>query len=848
MSSLQLTEFVKRPSAGRTGKMVNVRSNFFEVTKLPTVVTHYDISISSDMPPPVNRRIFEQLVKSDRTSDLGGVLPVFDGRRNLFSTKELPFESRTFDVTLSTDFVPRSNRPIPMFKVKIKKVATINLEELQRFLNGKAALSNNCLTAVMSLNILIHHQPAMLYATFGRSFYTPHGSQTLAGSLEVWQGFYQSVRPTTGKMMVNVDVTATAFFQGIPLLEMVVKILGLRSLDDLHRPTPPLNWVKVERAIKRLRITVTHREKSTRSFKITGLTEKSALDETFKCQIHPTDPEASPEEEVVSIVTYFKNAYNRVLNFPMLRCVRVGKVVLPMEVCKVIPGQRYPKKLDEAQTADMIKFTSKNPATRANTIKNGLQILDFDNNEYLKEAGMKVSNEMVVVPARVFPAPTVCYHPSSRESSFKPKDGAWNLRDKKLIQGGTLESWGVLVFGTERDCSRVVLQGFIRELILTCQDTGMNVVNREPPVNYANPLGDIEAALKGIWMKAGNMVKSMPQLIVCVLPNTGTPLYAEIKRVTDTVIGVSSQCVQMKHIQMAKRQYCANVCLKMNVKIGGVNVQLSSGMLDFVTTKPTIIIGVDVTHPHPSDYTHPSIAAAVASLDNRAARYATAVRVQKARTETVADLSNMTIELLKKYYQACGQKPERILVYRDGVSEGQFSTMLKTEVASIRAGCHRLEANYNPKVTYVVVQKRHHARFFPMNSQSADRSGNCQPGTCVDTTIVHPFEFDFYIQSHAGLLGTSRPTHYQVLQDDNNFTSDDLQCLTYNLCHLYARATRTVSIVPAVYYAHIVAARARFHAKGEHWSDNQSTESGTGADMTVYAAVKPELDKVMWFM
>lgn len=156
-----------------------------------------------------------------------------------------------------------------------------------------------------------------------------------------------------------------------------------------------------------------------------------------------------------------------------------------------------------------------------------------------------------------------------------------------------------------------------------------------------------------------------------------------------------------------------------------------------------------------------------------------------------------------------------------------------------------MEKDYNPKITLVVVQKRHHARFFPISPQSADRSGNCQPGTCVDTTIVHPFEFDFYIQSHAGLLGTSRPTHYQVLQDDNKFTSDELQCLTYNLCHLYARATRTVSVVPAVYYAHLVAARARFHAKGGHWSDTQSTEtgSGTGIDRTFYAAVKPDLLK-----
>jgi len=95
--------------------------------------------------------------------------------------------------------VPRSNRPITVFKVKIKKVATINLEELQRFLNSKAALSNNCLTAIMSLDILIRHQPAMLYATVGRSFYTSDSSQPLSGNIEAWQGFYQSARPAAGE-------------------------------------------------------------------------------------------------------------------------------------------------------------------------------------------------------------------------------------------------------------------------------------------------------------------------------------------------------------------------------------------------------------------------------------------------------------------------------------------------------------------------------------------------------------------------------------------------------------------------------------------------------------------------
>jgi eukaryotic translation initiation factor 2C len=31
--------------------------------------------------------------------------------------------------------------------------------------------------------------------------------------------------------------------------------------------------------------------------------------------------------------------------------------------------------------------------------------------------------------------------------------------------------------------------------------------------------------------------------------------------------------------------------------------------------------------------------------------------------------------------------------------------------------------------------------------------------------------------------GTSRPTHYHVLLDENRFTADALQTLTYNLCY-----------------------------------------------------------------
>src|SRR3954449_11209936 len=90
-----------------------------------------------------------------------------------------------------------------------------------------------------------------------------------------------------------------------------------------------------------------------------------------------------------------------------------------------------------------------------------------------------------------------------------------------------------------------------------------------------------------------------------------------------------------------------------------------------------------------------------------------------------------------------------------------------------------------------------------------------------------PFSSD--LQSQAGLQGTSRPTHYHVLHDENKFTADSLQELTYRMCYLQGRSTRSVSIVPAVYHADLVCFRARSHLNDpEGWSQSSS---GRGMEM-----------------
>ena len=76
-------------------------------------------------------------------------------------------------------------------------------------------------------------------------------------------------------------------------------------------------------------------------------------------------------------------------------------------------------------------------------------------------------------------------------------------------------------------------------------------------------------------------------------------------------------------------------------------------------------------------------------------------------------------------------------------------------IAAINEGwANKGMPQHKPKITFIVVGKRHHIRFMPSDSSSGDRSGNCPAGFVVDTEITGPGIFDFYLQSHGGLLGS----------------------------------------------------------------------------------------------
>ena len=69
-------------------------------------------------------------------------------------------------------------------------------------------------------------------------------------------------------------------------------------------------------------------------------------------------------------------------------------------------------------------------------------------------------------------------------------------------------------------------------------------------------------------------------------------------------------------------------------------------------------------------------------------------------------------EILEKQGPIFKKRVNASLIFsaRDGVSEGQFQTVLSHELRAIREACIKLETNYQPGISFIVVQKRHHTR------------------------------------------------------------------------------------------------------------------------------------------
>jgi len=244
--------------------------------------------------------------------------------------------------------------------------------------------------------------------------------------------------------------------------------------------------------------------------------------------------------------------------------------------------------------------------------------------------------------------------------------------------------------------------------------------------------------------------------------------------------------------------------------------------IDVLKKETTMIVGIDVNHPPPdSTKGTPSISCVVSSVDDRFFQYPASLRLQESRRELVLEeLTDMLKERLEFWKSKNGNNlPKRILVFRDGVSEGQYKLVIEQELPCIQRACLAFSTGakavpWQPKITIAICTKRHDKREYPGRPQDADeKTGNPKPGTVIDQGITDPFGCDFLLQAHGAIKGTARPTHYQKIYDDFGYGDDDFQRITHALSYSFARATKAVSLVTPAYFADVACTRGKCYLR-----------------------------------
>ncbi|XP_053668038.1 protein argonaute-2-like [Anopheles marshallii] len=807
---------VRSGAQGTSGMKVTVEANFFRLLlgKLKDVAYHYDVAIEPDRPKKFLRAVFDQFCRENHP----GAVVAYDGRKSAYTTRKLT------DKQAQLMYQPDDGGIAKEYIVQMKEVAQLDLTVLKTYMHSNDATFVKPMSAIQCLDVVLRcaceTNPNLV--RFKRCVYmVPTESIRIGKVYELWYGLFQSA-VLGSRPYLNLDVSHKAFPCAAELLDVIRYFNG----DNL----------KLQSFLKGMDVIYRRPTGIASRMRCNGLL-KPANEQFFNLD----------DGTRLTVADYFANRLNYPLTHPDLPVLHVGSTVrsvyVPAELC-AIPGGQTLTKNPEACTREIIRYAATNTQKRKDKIKELTSMMRYNACPTLLDFGIAVGNEFEKVPARIIDAPPIEY---ATNKTITPMSGVW--KSEKFLQPGTERAgsrepirWRIL--NLERNIREATVENFGKNLQQQARKCNVQLEEFDMGRTYVS-VRDLFNVLRDIGKLLEGIKKDNPTITIVILPSRGDA-YAKVKQKAELAserIGLLTQCIKSGTVADKGNDMSTlkNIMLKINAKTNGANHCVSQTAVPPLGCGKVMYMGADVTHPLSDDA--PSVVGVTAVHDLIGFRYNCGVRLQGARDEMIRDLENIAYQQLRLYRQHNGDLPERIMYYRDGVSDGQFSEILTVELRALHAAIARVKPGYKPAVTFIVVQKRHHTRFFPhgdgQNGQttvtSVGKNRNVLPGTVVDSEITLPTRYEFYLVSHAAVLGVAKPTKYVVLHDESNCAPDELQTLTYHLCHLFARCNRTVSYPAPTYYAHLAAARGRVYIKDRRINMNDLEKASR--DIEIIATV-----------
>ena len=535
---------------------------------------------------------------------------------------------------------------------------------------------------------------------------------------------------------------------------------------------------------------------------VTSYNKRAYRVEEVDFSSNPQSKFSKKDGSEISYIDYFKSVYNYDVKDkmqPLLTVIPSNKRRRgdeePDRVIKLIPemcniaGLTEEQRNDNRLKMDLIRASQVPPKIRVEQLRSFLEA--FHKTERIQEQlstwGYGYGKDALKIKGFIV-APTAIGSGSQAKEAFdrwgkaNPESADFNVRS--LAASPTVQRLALIVgrgdIGNKGKIVQTLRSGF----------GGINLSIQQVETH------DIEEGDQAAhYVRKIKSLSDQITVAIIVMRNQNKVIYDAVKKTATAEMGLTTQVVTSKLLMDDRkaRSAATKIAIQIAAKVGG-----EPWWVD-IPLKGTMVCGYD-TH-HDTTKRGRSFGAFLASLNDRFSKWFSKADAHDKLDEVSTQVAVNMIEALETYRKVNDRLPERVLIYRDGVSEGMIEHVYKNELKNIKERVEALDGKI--RFAMILVNKSVGARFF---MRSTDNNFiNPPPGTVIDHAVTRQDRYDFYLISQSTRQGTISPTYYNIIHDEVGFGPEIHQKMAYKLCSLYYNWSGTVRVPAPCQYAHKLA-------------------------------------------
>nr|XP_035950815.1 piwi-like protein 1 isoform X2 [Halichoerus grypus] len=707
VNTRQNLDHVKESKTGSSGIIVRLSTNHFRLTSRPQwALYQYHIDYNPLMEA---RRLRSALLFQHE--DLIGRCHAFDGtilflpKRLQHKVTEVFSQTRNGEhvritITLTNELPPTSPTCLQFYNIIFRRLLKImNLQQI------------------------------------GRNYYNPSDPIDIPNHrLVIWPGFTTSILQYENNIMLCTDVSH--------------KVLRSETVLDfmfnLYHQTEEQKFQ--EQVSKELIGLIVLTKYNNKTYRVDDIDWDQNPKSTFK----------KADGSEVSFLEYYRKQYNQEitdLKQPVLVSqpkrrrgpggTLPGPAMLIPELC-YLTGLTDKMRNDFNVMKDLAVHTRLTPEQRQREVGRLIDYIHKDDNvqRELRDWGLSFDSNLLSFSGRILQAEKI--HQGGKTFDYNPQFADWSkeTRGAPLISVKPLDNWLLIYTRRNYEAANSLIQNLFKVT------PAMGIQMKKAIMIEVDDR--TEAYLRVLQQK----VTSDTQIVVCLLSSNRKDKYDAIKKYLCTDCPTPSQCVVARTLgkQQTVMAIATKIALQMNCKMGGELWRVDMPL------KLAMIVGIDCYHDTTAG--RRSIAGFVASINEGMTRWFSRCVFQD-RGQELVDGLKVCLQAALRAWNSCNEyMPSRIIVYRDGVGDGQLKTLVNYEVP-----------------------------------QFLD---------CLKS-VGRGYKYDFFIVSQAVRSGSVSPTHYNVIYDSSGLKPDHIQRLTYKLCHVYYNWPGVIRVPAPCQYAHKLA-------------------------------------------